>query len=65
MDVKFEHNAHPNNSAMKLTLIVPSEMVTATINDDHELVITINGDRESKDFLHSCSYIWQDFLSNE
>ncbi len=66
IDIQFDHIDTRNNSSYQLVMTLPEESVITLLNEiDGRREIRIIGDRESKDFLHACSFIWEDFLTEE
>lgn len=62
IDIEFDHVNTGSNASFQLVMTVPEEAVQTVLADDGRREIRIIGDRESKDFLHACSFFWDGFL---
>lgn len=65
IDISFDHVDTRNNSSYQLVITLPDEAFMTVMTDDGRRQIRIIGDGEAKDFLHACSFIWEDFLTEE
>ena len=66
IDIDFDHINTGSNASYQFVMTLPAESVITLLNEiDGRREIRIVGDREAKDFLHACSFIWEDFLTEK